>query len=176
LVHVVFPTIAKKEISMSQAQPIPEGFHALTPHLLVADAAGAIKFYGEAFGAEERYRMPGPGGKGIMHAEISIGDSIVMLCDEMPMMEYWRSPSSVKGTTVCLHLYVEDVDLAFQRAVTAGAKVSMPVMDTFWGDRYGKVTDPFGHEWSLATHVEDLTPEEMTAGAEKFFSSMSDGC
>lgn len=161
---------------MTPAQPIPEGFHTLTPHLVVADTGRAIEFYQEAFGAEERYRVPGPKGKGVMHAEISIGDSILMLCDEMPMMEYWQSPASMKGTTVCLHLYVEDVDLAFQRAVTAGAKVSMPVMDTFWGDRYGKVTDPFGHEWSLATHVADLTPEEIAAGGEKFFSSMGEDC
>ena len=155
-----------------QAAPIPEGWHTLTPHMVVKDTDEAIEFYRKAFGAEEIMRMPGPGGQGVMHAEIKIGDSMIMLCDEFPQMDNWRAPESLKGTTVTLSLYLEDVDKAFQRAVDAGATVSMPVMDTFWGDRYGKVTDPFGHEWGLATHKLDLTPEEIAKGAEQFFKAM----
>ncbi len=155
-----------------QGKPIPEGFRTVTPHMVVKDAGGAIEFYKKAFGAEEVMRMPGPGGQGVMHAELKIGDSMVMLCDEFPQAGHWRAPESLKGTTVTLALYVEDVDKAFQRAVDAGATVSMPVMDTFWGDRYGKVTDPFGHEWGLATHKLDLTPEEIAKGAEEFFKNM----
>jgi uncharacterized glyoxalase superfamily protein PhnB len=154
------------------AKPIPEGFYTLTPHLVVRDAARAIDFYKRAFGAEEVLCLPGPGGQGVMHCELQIGNSRLMLCDEMPGMEQWISPESLKGTTVGLHLYVEDVDAAFDRAVGAGAKVTMPLMDTFWGDRYGKVSDPFGHQWSLATHKQDLTPEEIQKGAETFFAGM----
>ena len=150
--------------------PIPEGFGTLTPHLVVKGAAEAIEFYKKAFGAEEVGRMPGPGGM-LMHAEIRIGDSMLMLVDEMPMMERWVSPPSLKGTSVALALYVEDADALFQQAVEAGATVSMPMMDAFWGDRYGKVTDPFGHEWEISTHKEDLTPEEIDQRAAAFMAN-----
>ena len=123
---------------------IPEGYHTITPQMIVKDASKAIEFYKKAFGAEELFRMPGPDGKGVMHAEIRIGNSPIMLCDEWPQMEHLISPESLKGTSICVHLYVEDADKAYQRAVDAGAKPTMPLMDAFWGDRYGKVTDPFG--------------------------------
>ncbi len=155
---------------MSTAKPIPEGFRTVTPHMVVRGAGDAIEFYKKAFGAEEVMRMPGPDGNSVMHAEIKIGDSMLMLCDEFPQMERWVAPPSLKGTTVAICLYVEDVDKLFQRAVDAGATVAMPLMDTFWGDRYGKVSDPVGHEWEIATHKQDLTPEEIAKGAEEFFS------
>jgi uncharacterized glyoxalase superfamily protein PhnB len=133
--------------------------HSVTPHLVCAGAAKAIDFYQKAFGATETGRMPGPDGR-LMHAAIRIGDSTVMLADEMPE---WGSlgPTSLKGSPVTIHLYVDDVDKFVERAVKAGAKVTMPVADQFWGDRYGKLEDPFGHHWSVATHVRDLTPDEM---------------
>ena len=159
----------------TQAKPIPDGFHALTPHLVVREAAKAIEFYKKAFGAEEIARMAAPDGKFVMHAELKIGDSIVMLGDEFPQMQRWVAPQSLKGTTIALHMYVKDVDAAFKRAVDAGATVSMPVMDAFWGDRYGRVTDPWGHEWSLATHKQDLTPEQIAKGAEAFFANIGKG-
>lgn len=148
---------------------IPEGFHTITPGLTVRDAAKAIDFYRRAFGAVELYRMSAPGGK-IGHAELKIGDSIIMLSDEFPMGA--RSPQSVGGTTVTLHLYVQDVDAAFKQAIGAGAKEDMPPTDMFWGDRYGKLTDPFGHSWGLATHVKDVSPEEMQKGADEAFSRL----
>ena len=159
----------------AKAKPIPDGFHAITPHMVVRDCPKAIEFYKKAFGAEEVMRHLGPDGKLIMHAQLKIGDSIFMMCDEFPQMQRYISPTSLKGTTIALHLYVKDVDSAFQRAVNAGATVSMPVMDTFWGDRYGRVTDPFGHEWSFATHKEDLTPEQVAKGAEAFFANIGKG-
>jgi uncharacterized glyoxalase superfamily protein PhnB len=113
--------------------------------------------------------MEGPGGL-LVHAEIQIGDSIVMMCDEMPQMQRWVSPDALRGTTIALHLYCKDVDAIFAQAVAAGCTVSLPLMDTFWGDRFGKLTDPFGHEWSLATHKHDFTPEEMQKNAEAFFA------
>ena len=128
-----------------KVKAVPERYHTITPHLVVRGAGRAIDFYKRAFGAEELSRSPGPGGL-LMHAELKIGDSVVMLCDEFPQMERWVSPESLKGTTTAMHLYVEDADAVFTRAVAAGAKVSMPLMDAFWGDRYGKLTDPFGHE------------------------------
>jgi len=141
-------------------KPVPEGFHTLTPYLSVKGAAQAIDFYKKAFGATERYRLPGPDGKTVGHAEIVIGDSIVMLADEMP--EYGnQSPQSLNGTPVNFALYVEDADRAFQRAVSAGAKVLRPLADQFYGDRAGCVQDPFGHKWTLMTHKEDVSPEEM---------------
>lgn len=141
-------------------KPIPEGYHAITPHLVVRDAGAAIDFYKRAFGATERSRVPGPDGKSIMHAELRIGDSALFLMDESPA---WgsNSPLSLGNSPVVIHLFVEDVDAAFARATKAGAKVRMPVADQFWGDRYGMVTDPFGHYWSIATHVEDLSPQEL---------------
>ncbi len=154
---------------------IPDGYHTVTPHMVIRDVGGAIEFYKKAFGAEELFRMPGPDGQSIMHAEIKIGDSIVMMCEEMPEGGDGKAPQSLSGTCMGLHIYVEDVDKAFQRAIDAGAKPSMPVMDMFWGDRYGKVTDPFGHHWSLATHKQDVTPEQCAKGAEEFFKNMT-GC
>jgi len=140
-------------------KPIPEGYHTLSPYLVIKNAAAAIEFYKKAFGAKERGRMPGPDGR-LMHAEIQIGDSVVMIHDEMP--EYGsKSPQTLGGSPVSLFLYVSDADASFQQAVSAGAQVTMPLADMFWGDRYGKLLDPFGHEWSIATHKEDLTPEEV---------------
>jgi len=142
-----------------KVKPIPEGMHSITPHLVCAGAAEAIEFYKKAFGAVEGARLPGPDGK-LMHAMIRIGDSAVMLVDEMPQ---WGAlgPKSLKGSPVTIHLYVEDVDAVVKRAVSLGAKVTMPVDDMFWGDRYGKLEDPFGHHWSIGTHQRDVTAEEM---------------
>lgn len=147
-------------------KPIPEGMHTITPHLVCEGAAEAIEFYKKAFGAVERGRMPGPDGK-IMHAMLSIGDSPLMLNDDFPEMAGGRGPKALQGSPVTLHLYVEDVDAAFAKAVAAGATVRMPVADMFWGDRYGQVTDPFGHHWSLATHKQDLTSEQITEGMKQ---------
>jgi PhnB protein len=140
-------------------KPVPEGYHTATPYLVVNDANKAIDFYKRAFGAKEVTRMDGPQGK-ISHAELKIGDSMIMLSDEMPG-QGTRSPQSLGGTAVGVFLYLTDVDSVFKQATSAGAKVDMPLADMFWGDRYGKLTDPFGHAWSLATHKEDVAPEEM---------------
>jgi len=149
------------------AKAIPEGYYTVTPHLVVKDAGGAIEFYKKAFGAEEVFRMPGPGGK-VMHAELKIGNSHVMINDEMP--DYGAlGPQSIGGTPVTLHLYVNDVDSTFKRAISAGGKEEMAVADMFWGDRYGKLVDPFGHKWSVATHKEDVSPEECARRMEKEF-------
>jgi uncharacterized glyoxalase superfamily protein PhnB len=156
-----------------KAKPIPEGFHAVTPHLVCANAGKAIEFYKKAFGAEEVMRMPGPDGASVMHAEVRIGDSIVMICDEFPGM--CRSPASIGGTPVTLHLYVNDADAAFKRATSAGAEVVMPLENAFWGDRYGKLKDPFGHEWSIATHVEDVSPAECAQRAAAAFANCPGG-
>lgn len=151
-------------------QPIPKGYHTLTPNMTVRDAARAIEFYKQAFGAEEKGVMKGPDGK-VMHAELRIGDSLFMLADEFP--EFGSlSPQSTGGSGMGLHIYVEDVDSAFDRATKAGAKVEMPVTDMFWGDRYGKVVDPFGHKWSIATHKRDMTMEEMDAAQKEFMAQM----
>ena len=152
-------------MSTPAVKPIPEGMHSLTPHIVCAGAAEAIAFYVKAFNAVEMVRLPGPGGK-LMHASLKIGDSTLMLVDEMPDCGA-LGPSSLKGSPVTLHLYVEDVDAAFAQAVAAGAKVTMPVADMFWGDRYGQVEDPFGHRWSLATHKRDVTPAEMQEAMAK---------
>jgi PhnB protein len=140
-------------------KPIPEGFHTATPYLVVHDAAKAIDFYKRAFGAREKVRMDGPQGK-IGHAELQIGDSIIMLADEIPQTD-GKSPKTLGGTTSGVFLYVQDVDAEINRASAAGAKVTMPAADMFWGDRFGRLTDPFGHSWSLATHKEEVAPEEM---------------
>ncbi len=140
-------------------QPIPEGMHTITPHLVCADAAAAIDFYVKAFNAVEECRLPGPEGK-IMHASVKIGDSSVMLADEFPECNS-HGPQSLNGSPVYLHLYVEDVDATVEQAVAAGATVTMPVQDMFWGDRYGQLEDPSGHRWSVATHIRDMTPEEI---------------
>ncbi len=155
-----------------KVNPIPEGFHTITPHLVVRDGDAAITFYKRAFGAEELTRMTGPDGESVMHAELRIGDSVLFLCGECPEMGA-RSPQSIGGTPVTLHLYVESVDRAYARAVEAGATAVMPPQDQFWGDRYGKVTDPFGHHWSLATHIEDVTPRQCAERAAKLFGG---GC
>jgi PhnB protein len=145
---------------------IPEGYHTLTPFLTVRDAVRAIDFYKQAFGAVERGAMKSPDGK-IMHAELRIGDSIIMLSDEFP--EFGSlSPQSIGGSGMGLHIYLEDVDSAFDRAVKAGAKVEMPVADMFWGDRYGKLADPFGHKWSIGTHIRDLSVKDIEKGQEEF--------
>ena len=152
-------------------KPIPDGYHTLTPTLAVDDAAGAIEFYKQAFDATERGRMPAPGGK-IGHAELEIGDSVVMLADPFPHSTR-RPPQELGGTTVGVFLYVEDVDAVVERAVEAGATVTMPLENMFWGDRFGSVTDPFGHHWSLATHIEDLTEQEIAERAEAAMAATS---
>ncbi|WP_186121363.1 VOC family protein [Burkholderia gladioli] len=146
-------------------KPIPEGMHTLTPHLICNGAADAIAFYGAAFGATELTRLPGPDGK-LMHAAVRIGDSTLMLVDEMAGCGA-LGPRALKGSPVILHLYVEDADAVVARAVEAGAKLIMPPADMFWGDRYGQVEDPFGHRWSVATHRQDLTPEQIREGMEQ---------
>jgi PhnB protein len=148
-----------------KVSPIPAGYHTATPYLVCRGAADAILFYKRAFGAKERMRMPGPDGR-VMHAEIQIGDSVVMLGDEMPEMGA-VAPPSLGGTATGVFLYVTNVDKVFAQAVGAGATAEMPPADMFWGDRYCKLVDPFGHRWSIATHIEDLTPKEMARrGAE----------
>jgi len=159
----------------SPSMPVPEGFHTVTPHLIIQGAAGAIDFYQRAFGAEEVCRMPGPDGATVMHAELKIGDSMLMLCDEFPQMGS-RSPGTLGGTPVTIHLYVPDAEAVVARAAEAGAEVTMPVQDMFWGDRYGRLRDPFGHEWAVATHVEDLTPEEIGKRAAAAFAKPGEGC
>jgi PhnB protein len=148
-----------------------KGFHTMTPGLVVKGADRAIDFYKKAFGAEETSRMHGPDGKTVMHAELKIGDSIFFVGDEAPDQGA-LSPQTIGGTPVSLHLYVTNVDAAFKRAVDAGAQVKMPVSDMFWGDRYGKLQDPFGHGWGIATPKEDLTPEEMAQRMKEFFAQM----
>jgi uncharacterized glyoxalase superfamily protein PhnB len=152
------------------AQAIPKGHHTVTPSLFVDGAARAIDFYKKALGAEELMRFPGPDGK-IMHAEIRLGDSIIMLADEMPD-QGGRSPKSIGGTAVSFFVYGENVDAAWKRAVDAGAKPIVPLADQFWGDRTGCLEDPFGHQWWLAQHIQDLTPEELRRNAESFFSQV----
>jgi PhnB protein len=140
-------------------KPIPDGYHAVTPYLAIRGAAKALDLYAKAFGAEELFRMPGPNGS-VMHAEIRIGDSIVMLGEESPEQGA-PSPQALGGSAVGLLLYVEDVDAACARAASAGCAVRLPPTNMFWGDRYCKLEDPFGHHWSIATHVEDVPPDEM---------------
>jgi PhnB protein len=154
-------------------KPIPEGARTITPHLIVNGAAQAIEFYKKAFGARENGRFAGPDGK-IMHASLTIGDSQIYLNDEIhggPAKLV--APPSLGGNSVGVHLYVEDCDRVYNQAVGAGAKATMPLQDQFWGDRYGMVTDPFGHVWSIATHKEDLTAAEMEERGRQFMSSTS---
>jgi PhnB protein len=141
------------------AQPIPAGYHTVTPYLIAKGASQALDFYKRAFSARETVRMPGPEGQ-VMHAEFQIGDSMIMLADEFPQMGA-VSPQTIGGTAVGLCLYVEDVDAVYQQAVSAGAKVERPLQDQFYGDRSATLIDPFGHKWTIATHIEDVTPEEM---------------
>jgi PhnB protein len=147
--------------------PIPQGFHTLTPHLAVNGAAKYIDFLTKAFGATEVHKMPGPGGK-IMHASVRIGDSMLMFADHFP--EFGGPPIAEGNWPIVLHLYVPDADASFQKAVAAGCAVTMPLADQFWGSRYGHVKDPFGFTWAIATHMEDLTPEEMQQRQAKAFS------
>lgn len=148
---------------MPEVQPVPEGYPRVTPYLIVDGASAAMEFYTQALGASERMRMPGPEGT-VGHAEMAIGDSVIMLADGDPDMDI-RDPRSVGGTSVILHVYVEDVDACVQRAVAAGAHLVQAVEDKFYGDRAGQFEDPFGHRWSVASHIEDVTPEEMTRRA-----------
>jgi uncharacterized glyoxalase superfamily protein PhnB len=152
---------------MPAVKPIPEGFHSVTPHLICAGAADAIAFYKKAFNAVELLRFPMPDGR-LMHACIRIGDANVMLVDEMPE---WGAlgPKSLKGSPVTIHLFVVDVDAFVARAVDAGATITMPIADAFWGDRYGKIEDPFGHHWSVATHMRDMSAAEVQQAMAKSF-------
>jgi PhnB protein len=152
-------------------QPIPDGYHTVTPYLAVDDATEAIVYYTNAFGAKERVRMETPDGK-VGHAELEIGDSLVMLSDPFPQAST-KPPNELGGTSVSVFMYVEDVDAVVKQAVDAGATVTMEVADQFWGDRFGSVKDPFGHLWSIATHVEDVPPEEMAERAKAAMAAMS---
>jgi PhnB protein len=152
-------------------KPVPDGYHSVTPYLTVDDAAAAIEYYKSAFDATERVRMDAPDGK-VSHAELEIGDSVVMLSDAFPQSTT-RPPKELDGTSGSIFLYVEDVDAVAQRAVEAGATVTMEVADQFWGDRFGAVQDPFGHVWAIATHVEDVPPEEMEERAKAAMAAMS---
>jgi PhnB protein len=154
-------------------KPIPDGYHSITPYLIMRDATRAIDFYKRAFDATELFRFDAPGNK-IGHAEIRIGDSIVMLADEYPDMGY-RGPQSLGGSSVSLMVYVEDVDSLFKRALDAGATVRQPLKDQFYGDRSGTVEDPFGHVWTLASHREDISREEMKRRADELSSKVSQG-
>jgi uncharacterized glyoxalase superfamily protein PhnB len=151
-------------------QAVPAGFHTLTPHLTVRDADKALEFYKNALGAEILHIARTPDGK-VMHASLRIGDSMLMLNDEFPEMG-GLSPLSTGGAGVTIHIYTQDVDAAFNRAVSAGAEVKMPLMDQFWGDRYGMVADPFGHKWSLATHIKDMSQEEMQREQDEAMAKM----
>jgi PhnB protein len=152
-------------------QPIPEGYNSVNTYLAVDDAAAAIEFYQRAFGAKERGRMPGPEGK-IAHAELQVGDSVVMLGDQFEQSTS-TPPKQLGGTSAAVYLYVEDVDAVFQQAIEAGASELMPPQDMFWGDRWGKVSDPFGHEWDLATHKEDLSDEEIAERGREAMAGLS---
>ncbi len=156
----------------TSARPVPQGFHTVTPSLVVRDSAKAIEFYKRALGAQEITRMPGPDGK-IMHAELKIGDSVVFIADENPQMGNIKSPQTLGGCTGVLHVYVPNVDELFKQAISAGGKESMAVADQFWGDRYGSFIDPFGYSWGVATHKEDLNPQEMKVRTQEFFSGMA---
>ena len=151
-------------------KPIPSGYHAVTPSLTLKDSKKAIEFYKKAFGAQELARLMTPDGKTVMHGQLKIGDSMLMLGGEMP--PHCLSPKSRGGTSVTLHIYTADADAAFDRAVKAGCTVRMPVSDTFWGDHYGVVEDPFGHQWAIATHRHDYTPEQIAANAREFMARM----
>ncbi|HUL51664.1 MAG TPA: VOC family protein [Verrucomicrobiae bacterium] len=152
-------------------KPIPDGHHSITPTLTVKGASNAIEFYKKAFGAQELSRFPGPDGKSIMHAEIKIGDSVIMLNDEYPQMGC-RSPQSIGGASGGIFLYVQDADDTFNKAVLAGATPQMPMMDAFWGDRFGSIVDPYGHVWSIATRKKDMTYDELRKAAEEFMKQM----
>lgn len=155
-------------------KPVPEGFRTLTPYLVVNNAAEAIEWYKRALGAQETFRMNGPGGS-VAHAEIKIGDSHLMLSDESPMSSGMKSPKTLGAATGGVMVYVEDADALYQRAVAAGATVVQPIADMFWGDRMGNIVDPFGQGWSIATHKEDVTPAEMERRARALYSGKGAG-
>jgi uncharacterized glyoxalase superfamily protein PhnB len=157
---------------MPNVKPVPERYHSLTPNLVVQNAAGAIDFYKKVFGATEIERHPGPDGK-VIHAELKIGDSIIFVNDSMGKL----APPADAGASnpMYLHLYVPDADTIFNRALTAGARVDMPIQNMFWGDRYGKLTDPFGQQWGIATHVEDVAPEDLPRRQQEFFAKAAAG-
>ena len=152
-------------------KPVPDGFHTVTPSLVVSNAVEAMEFYKKAFNANEIYKFPTPDGK-ILHAMIQIGDSFVMMSDEFPTMGM-KSPTTIGGTAVTLHLYVDDSDKIFKQAVDAGAIITMPIMDSFWGDRFGTVMDPYGHSWAIATHKIDMTPEGLRKAGEEYFDTLT---
>jgi PhnB protein len=152
-------------------QPVPEGYHTITPYLAVENASEAIDFYKRALGAKERVRMPGPGGS-VMHAELEIGDSVVMLSDPFPQAST-KPPKELGGTSVSIMVYVDNIDSLYKQSIDAGATSLMEPDDMFWGDRFGSVQDPFGHSWTIATHVEDVSPEEMQKRSQEFMSAMA---
>jgi PhnB protein len=155
----------------ANVRPIPEGYHSITPYLIVKDCAKAIEFYRKSFGAEARFRMDTPDGR-IGHAELKIGDSVLMLADEFPEMKS-LSPQSIGGSPVSIFLYVDDVDTVFNRAVSSGSRILSPVKDQFWGDRHGRVEDPYGHVWEISTHKKDLSADELKKAADAEFKEMS---
>lgn len=152
----------------TKTKAVPEGFHTLTPYLVVRDAPKAVEFYKKAFGAEVRSIHYTPDGK-IMNADLKIGDSVLLMAEEFPTMKS-LSPQSLGGSSVSIHIYAEDVDARFNQAVAAGATVVMPVMDMYWGDRFGQLADPFGHRWSVATHIEDLSDDEIQKRGHAVFA------
>ena len=158
---------------MNEVKKIPDGYHSITPMLIVKDGLKAIEYYKKVFGAIDKGTMMMPDNKSVAHSELIIGDSKIMLSDEFPEMKS-LSPTSIGGSPVSLYLYVEDVDKTFNLAVTEGGKSLFPVQDRFYGDRHGTIQDPFGHIWSIATHIKDLTKEEMKKAAEEAFSKMCD--
>jgi PhnB protein len=157
----------------AQVKRVPEGLHTVTPHLTVRDGVKLIEFYKQAFGAKEIRRSVAPDGKALLHAELQIGDSRIFLNDEFPEMGS-RSPLAFNGTSVQIHLYVEDVDTLYERATSAGAKVVMPLADQFWGDRYGVIEDPSGHRWAVASRFQDMTPEQMKQAAAAVFGDQNE--
>jgi PhnB protein len=159
-------------MSESDNRIIPDGYHSINPYLVVRNGDRAIEFYKKAFGAEERFRMHGPDGKTIMHADLKLGDSVFMLTEESTEMKT-LSPESIGGSPVSMYLYVKDVDVVFNQAVSEGATVLSPVRDQFYGDRSGYLRDPFGHFWSIATHKKDLSSDELRKAGEAFFEGMS---
>ena len=163
---------AKK--ALKKVSPIPQGYRTVTPYLTVNDGSAALAFYGRAFGARELMRMPAPGGK-LGHAEMRIGDSIVMLSDEFPGVSSQKAPTSLGGTSGSLMLYVPNVDAAFKRAIDAGCTSLMAPADMFWGDRFGKLEDPYGNQWGLATHTRDVPPKEMAEAAKAAMAQMAQG-
>jgi PhnB protein len=165
---------AKARPKTKKVSPVPAGYHTVTPYLTVSDGAGALEFYKHAFGVRQTERMEGPGGK-IMHAEMRIGDSVIMLSDEFPGLSACKAPTSLGGTTGSLFLYVPNVDAAFRRAVDAGCKSLTAPTDMFWGDRFGKLEDPYGNQWGLATHKEDVPPRVMAERAKAAMAQMGQG-